>query len=126
VTGVQTCALPIFAGIHNAIIWSWLVFLYIMGWIIFSILGYLYKIVPFLWWTHKFSNKIGQEKVPTLKEMIHEKRSVFLFILFTVSTIGLTVGGLLQNGTAVLFFQGLLAITSLAYTISIIRVLFVK
>ncbi|HLR79910.1 MAG TPA: hypothetical protein VK119_04955, partial [Bacillota bacterium] len=97
-----------------------------MGWIIFSILGYLYKIVPFLWWTHKFSNKIGQEKVPTLKEMIHEKRSVFLFILFTVSTIGLTVGGLLQNGTAVLFFQGLLAITSLAYTISIIRVLFVK
>ena len=52
------------AGIHNAIIWSWLVFLYIMGWIIFSILGYLYKIVPFLWWTHKFSNKIGQEIRP--------------------------------------------------------------
>src|SRR5699024_4054176 len=114
------------AGIHNDIIWSWLVFLYIMGWIIFSILGYLYKIVPFLLWTHKFSNEIGQEKVPTLKEMINEKRRVFLFILFTLSTIGLTVGGLLQYGTAVFLFQGLLAITSLAYTISIIRFLFVR
>lgn len=28
---------------------------YIMLWIAFSIIGYLYKIVPFLWWTHKYS-----------------------------------------------------------------------
>ncbi|WP_240510185.1 hypothetical protein [Virgibacillus profundi] len=112
-------------GVDHPTIWSWLIFLYVMGWIIFSILGYLYKIVPFLWWTHKYSNKIGKEKVPTLKEMINEKVSVVLFVLFTVSVIGLTLGALFQIGAVVFIFQGLLALTSLAYAVSIVRVLFV-
>ncbi|WP_164215149.1 hypothetical protein [Virgibacillus sp. YIM 98842] len=109
--------------INNENIWSWLVFLYIMGWIVFSILGYLYKIVPFLWWTHKYSERIGKEKVPTLKEMINERLSVILFIGFSVSVIGLTAGALWQIGSIVFIFQGLLAITSLAYVLSIIMVL---
>src|SRR5690625_5874123 len=52
--------------VTNQTIWGWLIFLYIIGWIIFSILGYLYKIVPVLWLTHKYSEKMGKEKVPTL------------------------------------------------------------
>ncbi|TMN23095.1 hypothetical protein [Lentibacillus cibarius] len=110
-------------GIHNITVWGWLIFLYVMGWIVFSILGYLYKIVPFLWWTYKYANKIGQEKVPTLKEMIDEKTSVILFTLFIISTAGLTVSGLLQINITVFLFQGLLTLTSLLYVLSIIRVL---
>lgn len=112
-------------GAENPIIWSWLIFLYVMGWIIFSIMGYLYKIVPFLWWTHKYSEKIGKEKVPTLKEMIDEKLSVVLFVFLIISVIGLVIGGLIQVGLMVFIFQGLLALTSLVYAASIIRVLFV-
>lgn len=113
------------AGVDDPVIWSWIIFLYVMGWIIFSILGYLYKIVPFLWWTHKYADKIGKEKVPTLKEMIDEKLSVVLFVLFIISVAGLVAGALLQIAVIVLFFQGLLTLTSLLYTISIIRVLVV-
>ncbi|GAB3789920.1 hypothetical protein [Virgibacillus kimchii] len=109
--------------ISNENVWSWLIFLYIMGWIVFSILGYLYKIVPFLWWTHKYSERIGKEKVPTLKDMINETLSVYLFIGFIVSVLGLTAGALWQIGYMVYIFQGFLAITTLAYVLSIIRVL---
>src|SRR5690625_158044 len=112
-------------GMNSQIGWGWLTFLYIMCWIIFSILGYLYKIVPFLWWTHKYSGKIGKENVPTLKEMIDEKRSVILFVLFIVGVVGLTAGALLQMSIAVIVFQGILMVTSIFYTISIIRVLYV-
>ncbi|WP_255259743.1 hypothetical protein [Lentibacillus sp. CBA3610] len=110
-------------GIQEMSVWGWLIFLYTMAWIIFSILGYLYKIVPFLWWTHKYSNKIGKENVPTLKDMINEKNSVILFTLFMISVAGLTISGLLYINVMVFIFQGLLAFTSLLYTLSIIRVL---
>lgn len=111
-------------GINDPSIWSWLIFLYVMSWIIFSILGYLYKIVPFLWWTHKYADKIGKEKVPTMKDMIDDKMSVVLFSLFVVSIIGLTAGALLQISLVVLTFQVLLTATSFFYAISIIRILF--
>ncbi|WP_090079883.1 hypothetical protein [Lentibacillus persicus] len=112
-----------FYGIEEVAVWGWLIFLYVMGWIIFSILGYLYKIVPFLWWTHKYSNKIGQEDVPTLRDMINEKLSVLLFTLFIISIAGLSISGLLYINIMVFTFQGLLAFTSLLYVLSIIRVL---
>src|SRR5699024_9622618 len=111
------------AGVADPAVWGWLIFLYVTGWIIFSILGYLYKIVPFLWWTHKYSERIGKEKVPMLKDMIHEKWAVRLYILFIAGTIGLVIAALCSLGPLVFLFQGLLAVGSLFYMISIIRVL---
>lgn len=124
---VHTCAflLSLFQ-VTDMMIWSWLIYVYVMAWIIFSILGYLYKIVPFLWWTHRFSDKIGKEKVPTMKEMVNEKRSVQLFILFVVSMIGILVAVWLQQVALLLLFQGLLFIGSVLYAASIIHVLRVK
>ncbi len=108
----------------NAKLWSWLIFLYVMTWIIFSILGYLNKIVPFLWWTHKYSDKVGKTKVPMLKEMINEKLSVTIFVLFVISVVGLTIGALAEVALLVMLFQALLTIASIAYVISIVRILF--
>lgn len=110
-------------GVTSSAVWSWLIFLYIMSWIIFSILGYLYKIVPFLWWTYKYSERIGKGNVPTLKEMIDEKFSVVLFVLFTIALIGIIAGVLLESGPLVFLFLGILAATSFLYAASIIRVL---
>lgn len=118
------CLLSIFQ-VTSSTVWSWVVFFYIMGWIIFSILGYLYKIVPFLWWTYKYSEVIGKEKVPTLKEMINEKASVVLFTLFFIGLIGLTIGGLLSMGIVVFLFQALLTLVSLAYAVSVLKILFI-
>ncbi|MEH6995439.1 hypothetical protein V7075_22550, partial [Neobacillus drentensis] len=55
------------------------VYLYLMQWIVLSITGYLYKIVPFLWWTFKYSKEIGKNAVPSLKDMMNEKIVVPLF-----------------------------------------------
>lgn len=110
-------------GIHNPSVWAWLIFLYIMCWVIFSILGYLYKIVPFLWWTHKYSERIGKEKVPTLKDMIDEKLSVILFSFMYIALAGIIISVVFQSGITVFIFLGILAITSFIYTLSIIKVL---
>lgn len=64
---------------------------YLLYWIAFSIIGYLYKIVPFLWWTHKYSNAIGKENVPMLKDMINEKLALPLFIAFISGTLAVTL-----------------------------------
>lgn len=73
---------------------SAIVYLIIMGWIALTILGYLYKIIPFLWWTHKYGKVIGKQKTPNLKEMLDEKRGkVWLFLLFSavcLNTAGVT------------------------------------
>jgi len=111
--------------IVDTTIWGWIIFIYVMGWIIFSILGYLYKIVPFLWWTHSYSDKIGTEKVPTLQQMINENMAIVLYIAFIIGSIGLVCGALLQIGLLVILFQGILVLATILYTATIIRVLLV-
>jgi hypothetical protein len=39
------------------------------GWLGPTTLGQLYKIVPFLVWTHRFAPRMGKEKVPLLKDL---------------------------------------------------------
>lgn len=118
------CALTL-SFFPNADFWGWIIYLYLMGWIIFSIIGYLYKIVPFLWWTHKYSEVIGKEKVPTMKDMIDEKLGKVLFILFTIGVFGLVISALVHFGIGVFLFQGLLVIAAIRYAISIVRILFI-
>ncbi|GGC74469.1 membrane protein [Thalassobacillus devorans] len=109
--------------VNDAAIWSWLVYLYIMMWIVFSIMGYLYKIVPFLWWTHKYSGSVGKKDVPTLKAMIQEKWGTILFTAMTFGVMVLAVTSMM--GLPVLAFtaQGILTAASALYVISIARVL---
>ncbi len=104
--------------------WGILLFSYIMCWIIFSILGYLYKIVPFLWWTKQYADNIGKEKVPTLKEMINEKLAVILFVILTISVVVLIGSLLAQIGVGVWIAQGVMMIVSMVYALSMILVLF--
>lgn len=112
-------------SVDNPAIWGWLIFLYVTGWIIFSILGYLYKIVPFLWWSHKYSERRGKEKVPLPKDMVNEKLAVVLYILFIIGSIGVVVAALCSLSPLVSFFQGLLAFSSLLYMVSIVRILMI-
>ncbi|WP_194842011.1 hypothetical protein [Gracilibacillus salitolerans] len=111
-------------GVQSAFHWGILLFSYIICWIIFSILGYLYKIVPFLWWTKKYADHIGKEKVPTLKEMINEKLAVVLFTVLTVSVLLLIGSMLAQMAVGVWLAQGIIMIVSTVYAVSIIVVLF--
>ncbi|WP_066061115.1 hypothetical protein [Neobacillus soli] len=100
-----------------------LIYTYLFLWIVLSIVSYLYKIVPFLWWTYKYSKEIGKNKVPSLKEMMNEKIVTPLFFLFIIAV--LIVFCALALKTAILFNIGqfILSIVFIVITACILRVL---
>lgn len=110
-------------NLNSENVWGWIIYLYMMTWVIFSMLGYLYKIVPFLVWTHKYSEMVGKEKVPTLKEMMNEKLGAILYRLFTISIFGIIVSVAFSSGIALFIFLGIQALASIIFAITIIRVL---
>lgn len=99
-----------------------LIFLYLIAWIAFSIIGYLYKIVPFLWWTHKYSKEIGKQKVPSLKEMMDEKMALPLFIMFTAGVCFLVFSFAAKWMYLFYFGQGLLLIAATLFSLTIAKV----
>ncbi|HLS66818.1 MAG TPA: hypothetical protein VK029_07500 [Pseudogracilibacillus sp.] len=102
--------------------WGILIAAYTMTWIIFSILGYLNKIVPVLWWTHKYAEQIGKEKVPTLQEMTNEQLNTILFLLFIISFFLFIVGLLLTLKGVAVFAQFIFTLTAFTYVASLLRV----
>jgi hypothetical protein len=108
---------------NNTALYGLLTYLYLMTWVIFSILGYLYKIVPVLWWTLKYADRVGKEKVPLLKDFVNEKESVVYFILFIIGTFGVSAAAFIGNELLVQIFQALLCIAAILYSVSIFRVL---
>lgn len=96
---------------------------YIMGWIVFSIVGYLIKIVPFLWWTHRYSQKVGKEEVPALKDMMDEKwiKPLLYFLPFSFSAV--LVSFILQATSIFWIGQSLFTIGTIWFTFLILSVL---
>jgi hypothetical protein len=45
----------------------------LVGWLGQSTVGYLYKIVPFLVWQSRYGSLVGRQKVPLMREMLHER-----------------------------------------------------
>ena len=99
-----------------------LVYAYLLLWIVLSIISYLYKIVPFLWWTYKYSKEIGKSKVPSLKEMMNEKIVTPLFSIFIVAILAVFCA--LNFHIPVLFNVGqtILSIVFIIIAFSILRV----
>jgi small-conductance mechanosensitive channel len=44
----------------------------LIGWLGQSTIGYLYKIVPFLIWQTRYGPLVGYQKVPLMRDLIHE------------------------------------------------------
>lgn len=97
--------------------------LYLIAWIAFSIIGYLYKIVPFLWWTHKYSKEIGKKQVPALKDMMDEKLALPLFTLFTGGTALLIISFFVQLMPIFYIAQSLILMAGILFSYIIAKVL---
>ncbi|PDO09553.1 MAG: hypothetical protein BLM47_12050 [Candidatus Reconcilbacillus cellulovorans] len=72
---VGACAwlwfVPERAGAETAVLaatWA-----YLGGWVGTNVLGYFSKILPFLWWTHKYGPRVGRERVPTMAELLPDR-----------------------------------------------------
>lgn len=56
---------------HSVMFAGWL---YLGGWVSFTILSYASKIIPFLWWTHKYGKQVGKPGVPTMAGLLDGKK----------------------------------------------------
>lgn len=99
--------------------------IYLGGWVSFTILCYASKIIPFLWWTHKYGKQVGKPETPTMASLLDEKKvntglaaiALFLIILF--------VGLIFDMQTVIAIGGTAFSVFSIAY-ISLIGLVFTR
>jgi hypothetical protein len=106
-----------------ALFTTYLVWAYLVGWLLFTIVGYLFKIVPFLWWTEKYSTRVGKEKVPLLAEMMNERLGNFTFLLFHGAFVLAAISFIAQWFVLFQTAQALFVVASVIYAFNTIHVL---
>lgn len=99
-----------------------ILYLYIFLWIAFSIIGYLYKIVPFLWWTAKYSKEIGKKDVPALKDMIDDRKAVPVFTGFVIGIFGVIISIMIKNVQVFITGQIIFTLACIAFCLAIVKV----
>jgi hypothetical protein len=68
----------------------------LVGWLGQSIIGYLYKIVPFLIWHARYGPLVGREHVPLMRELVHERWAWASFLLINIGLVGAILSALLM------------------------------
>ncbi|MDQ0255441.1 MFS family permease [Evansella vedderi] len=94
---------------------------YILGFVSLSILAYLSKIIPFLWWTFRYGKQVGQQETPSLAIMIDEtvvhRKLWLLFISLLLFIVGLGTGeSFVIAATSILF-----AFSTVYYLFTIVK-----
>ncbi|WP_376794237.1 hypothetical protein [Thermogemmatispora sp.] len=104
-------ALPVllFAGLSGGGLATWpvaLLLCLLIGWVGQSVVGYLYKIVPFLVWHSRYGPLVGHQKVPLMRELVQERLAWACFWLLNAGlalllpAVLLEWDGLLRLGAA--------------------------
>ena len=104
--------------------WQVVVTFYLLGWITFTVMGFSYKIIPFLIWNERFSKKVGKEKTPMIADLLHPNRTKpvligFLsgLVLLTIFTVvkwvpGTVIGSVLIGSSLLVFCTQLIMVIS--------------
>ncbi|CAB3390443.1 hypothetical protein [Kyrpidia spormannii] len=79
-------------GIRSPKVWAGVAALYLLGWLTLTVMGYAYKIVPFLIWTRRYSQRAGKEKVPLIGDLISPEQPRPVLWAFAVGLVVLTAG----------------------------------
>lgn len=80
----------------------------LVGWLGQSITGYLYKIVPFLVWHARYGPLVGREKVPLMRDLIHERLAWASWWLINGGLPGVIISALLSWSVPLFIASGLL------------------
>lgn len=99
-----------------------LMLLYLFLWIAFSIIGYLYKIVPFLWWTAKYSKEIGKKEVPALKDMVNDRNATPVFVCLVLGILGVAVAIIIGSNALFIPSQLLFTLACFMFCFAIAKV----
>lgn len=90
------------------------------------IVGQMYKIVPFLVWFHTFSDKVGKEPVPMLKDMFSERIATVQFWFINAGIVVVLAGVLASNDELLLLGFSFLLAASLLFSFNMASVLYLK
>jgi hypothetical protein len=82
-------------------LWLAAAYLLLMGWIGQTILGNIQKIVPFLVWNQRYASRVGREKVPLLRDLIHLPTAHLAFWLLNAGILIETAALALANPLAI-------------------------
>jgi hypothetical protein len=84
----------------------------LIGWSGQSVVGYLYKIVSFLIWQSRYGPLVGHQKVPLMRELVHERLAWACFWLLNAG-LALLLPAVLLNWAGLVRLGALLVGTSL-------------
>lgn len=82
----------------------------LVGWLGQSIIGYLYKIVPFLIWHTRYGSLVGRERVPLMRELVHERWAYISWWLINVGLLGALLSALFMWVLPLQIASGLLGV----------------
>lgn len=97
-------------------------YMIIFGYLSMLIAGQMYKIVPFLVWYHKYSSKVGLEKVPMLKEMFNEKFAEYGLYLMIAALFGSIFSFTFRSEIGLIVSFSVMLISSLIFSINMITI----
>ena len=80
----------------------------LVGWLGQSITGYLYKIVPFLIWHTRYGPFVGREKVPLMRDLVHERWAWLSWWLINTGLPGVILSALFSWSVLLSITSGLL------------------
>lgn len=99
--------------------------LYLGGWVSFTILSYASKIVPFLWWTHKYGKRAGKPGTPVMADLLSDAKVNAGLTAIAVSSLLLLAALAVGSGAFITIAGAALAAFSVAY-IALISLVFTK
>lgn len=88
---------------------------YLWGWVGVTLLAYLSKIIPFLWWTYKYGNRTGQPGVPTMADLIDDRKVQVLLWAIAICLFVLLIGFGWSSPLLLALGGSALALASLLY-----------
>lgn len=75
--------------------WQGIVTFFLVGWVTLTLIGYAYKIIPFLIWNERYSKKSGKEKIPLIADLFHPERALPILIAFGAGMVLVGFGAIL-------------------------------
>ena len=108
---------------HNEIVLNLAMWILLVGFFGFLIIGNFYKVVPFLVWFQVYSPLIEEQAVPMLHELLPKKETDIEFIVSTFGILLSSVGIFISNIIVFYIGVGLLVIGGVLFFLSIYRVL---
>lgn len=96
--------------------------IFLIGFASTLIVGQMYKIVPFLVWYHKYSSKVGIEKVPMLKDMFNESYADYQFYLMMTGLVIAIFALTFQFQILLLIGFTTLFVSSLIFSFNMIKI----